>query len=89
MREATGAVRVVAFDHITRNAALSAKGNQIKQPATRVHNDYTDWSAPQRVRDLMGGEAEEAPLRDQQCVAADPRAALAIAAGIMRRIEPL
>jgi hypothetical protein len=58
MREATGAVKVVAFDHITRNAALSAKGNQIKQPATRVHNDYSDWSAPQRVRDLMGDEAE-------------------------------
>jgi hypothetical protein len=57
--EATSAARVLAFDHIVRNAALSAKGNQIKQPATRVHNDYTAWSAPQRVRDLMGVEAEE------------------------------
>ena len=59
IREATGAKRVVAFDHIARNAALSAKGNQIKLPASRVHNDYTAWSAPQRVRDLMGAEAEE------------------------------
>jgi hypothetical protein len=59
IREATGASRVVAFDHILRNAALSAKGNQIKQPANRVHNDYTAKSAPQRVRDLMGAEAEE------------------------------
>ena len=59
IREATGASRVVAFDHIARNAALSAKGNQIKLPASRVHNDYTAWSAPQRVRDLMGEEAEE------------------------------
>ncbi len=59
IREATGAQRVVAFDHIARNAALSAKGNQIKQPATHVHNDYTAKSAPQRVRDLMGAEAEE------------------------------
>jgi hypothetical protein len=57
--EVTGAVRVQAFDHIVRNAALSAKGNQIKLPAGRVHNDYTAWSAPQRVRDLMGAEAEE------------------------------
>jgi hypothetical protein len=24
----------------------------------RVHNDYTEWSGPQRVRDLMGEEAE-------------------------------
>lgn len=59
MRGATGARRVVAFDHIVRNAARSANGNQIKQPAGRVHNDYTAKSAPQRVRDLMGGEAEE------------------------------
>src|SRR6266478_4718032 len=59
IKEATGAKRVVAFDHIVRNAALMAKGNQIKQPAGRVHNDYTAWSAPQRVRDLMGEEAEE------------------------------
>jgi hypothetical protein len=59
IREATGAKHVVAFDHIARNAALSAKGNQIKLPASRVHNDYTAKSAPQRVRDLMGDEAEE------------------------------
>ncbi len=59
IRDATGAARVVAFDHIARNAALSAKDNQIKLPASRVHNDYTAWSAPQRVRDLMGAEAEE------------------------------
>ena len=59
IREATGASRVVAFDHIARNAALSAKGNAIKLPASRVHNDYTAKSAPQRVRDLMGEEAEE------------------------------
>src|SRR5207253_5327559 len=59
VKKATGATRAVAFDHIVRNAALMAKGNQIKQPAGRVHNDYTAWSAPQRVRDLMGAEAEE------------------------------
>ncbi len=59
IKEYTGAKRVVAFDHIVRNAARSEKGNQIKLPAGRVHNDYTAWSAPQRVRDLMGAEAEE------------------------------
>jgi hypothetical protein len=59
MREATGAKRVVAFDHIVRNAAKAGKGSIVKLPAGRVHNDYTDWSAPQRVRDLMGDEAEE------------------------------
>jgi hypothetical protein len=59
IQEATGATRVVAFDHILRNAARMAKGNQIKAYAGRVHNDYTAKSAPQRVRDIMGAEAEE------------------------------
>ena len=58
MKEATGAARVVAFDHIVRNAAISAMDKTIKTPAKRVHNDYTAWSSPQRVRDLMGDEAE-------------------------------
>ena len=59
MQTATGAARVVAFDHIVRNAAIAAtKGSGIKMPAKRVHNDYTAWSSPQRVRDLMGEEAE-------------------------------
>ncbi len=55
----TGATRVLAFDHIVRNAARMAKGSQIKGYAGRVHNDYTAWSAPQRVPDLMGADAEE------------------------------
>jgi hypothetical protein len=60
MQQATGARRVVAFDHIVRNAAKAAvKGSGVKMPAGRVHNDYTASSAPQRVRDLMGDEAEE------------------------------
>ena len=59
MREATGAKRVVAFDHIVRNAAKAGPGSLVKLPAGRVHNDYTAWSAPQRVRDLMGDEADE------------------------------
>jgi hypothetical protein len=60
MHEATGAARVVAFDHIVRNAEMAAlEGSTIKIPAKRVHNDYTAWSSPKRVRDLMGEEAEE------------------------------
>jgi hypothetical protein len=59
VRQATGAARVLVFDHIVRNAARMAKGSTIKGYAGRVHNDYTAWSAPQRVRDLMGDEAEE------------------------------
>ena len=32
----------------------------MREPVRRVHNDYTEWSGPQRVRDLFpAGEAEE------------------------------
>jgi hypothetical protein len=42
IKEATGATRVVAFDHIVRNAAMAAlEGSCIKILAKRVHNDYT------------------------------------------------
>ena len=58
IKETMGASRVVAFDHITRNPLLAGQGSLVKPPAKRVHNDYTDWSAPQRVRDLLGAEAE-------------------------------
>ena len=58
MREATGAARVVAFDHIVRNATMAAiKGSGIKMPAKGVHNDYTAWSSSKRVHDLMADEA--------------------------------
>ena len=60
IKAATGASRVVAFDHIVRNAVMSAiEGSGIKIPAKRVHNDYTLSSSPKRVRDLMGEEAED------------------------------
>jgi hypothetical protein len=58
-REA-GAKRVVVFDHTlrTQNEAQREK-QQIRDVVRRVHNDYTEFSAQKRVRDLMGGEAEE------------------------------
>ena len=59
IKDFTGATRVHVFDHIVRNAARMGNGNAIKGYAGRVHNDYTAWSAPQRVRDLVGADAEE------------------------------
>ncbi len=60
VKKATGANRAFAFDHIVRNEAKAAvKGSGVKMPSSRVHNDYTTWSSPQRVRDLMGPQAEQ------------------------------
>jgi hypothetical protein len=59
--EATGASRVVVFDHTLRRrvrGGVDRSPGTPRQPVTIVHNDYTVKSGPQRVRDLMGEEAE-------------------------------
>jgi len=56
----SGASRVVVFDHTLRTADNDEReARKIREPVQRAHNDYTEWSGPQRVRDLMGGEAED------------------------------
>jgi hypothetical protein len=61
LEDVTGASRVVVFDHTIRRripgATDRSKGIP-RQPVPRVHNDYTVKSGPQRVRDLLGDEAE-------------------------------
>ena len=61
LEELTGASRVVVFDHTIRRRIPGAvdRGTGIpRQPVPRVHNDYTVKSGPQRVRDLLGDEAD-------------------------------
>ncbi len=59
VQAATGATRVLAFDHNVRDKALSEQPDSgIRDPVRFVHNDYTEASAPQRVHDLMGDEAD-------------------------------
>jgi hypothetical protein len=56
----SGARRVHVFDHTLRSGDESTRATlQIREPVRAVHNDYTEWSGPQRVRDLMGAEAED------------------------------
>jgi hypothetical protein len=60
IKEVSGAKRVVVFDHTLRTASDEQRETRkIRDVVRRVHNDYTEWSGPQRVRDIMGGEAEE------------------------------
>lgn len=58
LRQRLGASRVLVFDHNIRNAARAAGDATLREPAKRVHNDYSYRSAPQRVRDLLPDEAE-------------------------------
>jgi hypothetical protein len=60
VKEATGAKRVVVFDHNVRNGLkVPERKAGIREPVKFAHNDYTLKSGPQRVRDLLGGEAED------------------------------
>jgi len=61
LEELTGASRVVVFDHTIRRRIPGATDRSTgipRQPVPRVHNDYTVKSGPQRVRDLLGEEAD-------------------------------
>jgi hypothetical protein len=62
VKQATGASRVVVFDHTIRRRTQGAEDRTPgipRQPVTRIHGDYTKLSGPQRVRDLMGDEADD------------------------------
>ncbi len=62
LRAATGATKVVVFDHTRRADDGGTPGAKAERaPVRLVHNDYTERSGPQRVRDLLG--AEEAAAR--------------------------
>ena len=60
LEDLTGASRVVVFDHTIRRRVpgVPDRSNGLRQPVPRVHNDYTVKSGPQRVRDLLGDEAD-------------------------------
>jgi len=54
------AARVMVFDHTLRTADDELRAaRKIREVVRRVHNDYTEWSGPQRVRDLLPAEADE------------------------------
>ncbi len=65
----TRAVRVVVFDHTLRAADdQKREEKQIRGPVRSVHNDYTEWSGPQRVRDLLPADQAEALLKNRFAV---------------------
>jgi hypothetical protein len=55
----SGAVRAVVFDHTLRSGSEAEReAKLLREPVLAAHNDYTEWSGPQRVREIMGDEAE-------------------------------
>lgn len=59
VRRVSGARRVVVFDHTLRSGdEVEREAKLVREPVLSAHNDYTEWSGPQRVRELMGDEAD-------------------------------
>jgi hypothetical protein len=61
VKAVTGASRVVVFDHTLRrrmDGVADRTPGAARQPAARVHVDQTVFSGPQRVRQVMGAQAE-------------------------------
>jgi hypothetical protein len=61
VKAVTGASRVVVFDHTLRRSDVEAdvrSSGVARPPASRAHVDQTVLSGPQRVRDVMGDQAE-------------------------------
>jgi len=60
IKRESGATRVVLFDHTLRSGDRAEReAKLIREPVVSAHNDYTEWSGPQRVRDLLPAEADE------------------------------
>jgi hypothetical protein len=54
VREATGALAVIAFDHNVRSAKGAEEGRAgVRRPVDMAHNDYTEESGPRRVREIL------------------------------------
>ena len=55
----SGAARVVVFDHTLRSGdEAEREARLVREPVLSAHNDYTEWSGPQRVREVLPDEAE-------------------------------
>ena len=62
---ATGAARVHVFDHTWRSDAAGTRAQHgSREPSSFAHNDYTPWSAPKRVADILGDEGAELTRND-------------------------
>ena len=55
----SGAARVVVFDHTLRSGdEAEREARLVREPVLSVHNDYTEGSGPQRLREALPDEAE-------------------------------
>jgi hypothetical protein len=59
IKSVSGASRVAIFDHTLRSGDEAEREEKlIREPVLSAHNDYTEWSGPNRVREFFPDEAE-------------------------------
>lgn len=64
IKRESAASRVVIFDHTLRSGDKAEReARLIREPVLSAHNDYTEWSGPQRVREILPAEAEALSAR--------------------------
>lgn len=69
VKAATGASRVIIFDHTVRIEDSAQRDERtMRAPVRVVHNDYTVRSGPQRVRDLLDADEAETFLQHRFAV---------------------
>lgn len=57
--QVSGARRVQVFDHTLRNGNPEEQAARaVREPVLWAHNDYTDWSGPQRLSEILPDEAD-------------------------------
>lgn len=64
VKRETGAEAVLVFDHTIRvQSDEKRREKKVRETVKLAHNDYTERSGPQRVRDLLGPDEAERRLR--------------------------
>lgn len=63
VKRATGARHALVFDHTIRRIGGTDNSAQTRAPVHVAHNDYTKWSGPQRLRDLLPDDQAEQALK--------------------------
>jgi hypothetical protein len=69
IRRCSGASEVVVFDHTIRIGDEAARNAANARPPVKgVHNDYTENSAPRRLRDILGDAAAQQRLAKRYAI---------------------
>jgi hypothetical protein len=68
IKKHSGASHVVVFDHTIRVGDEQAQKAGARPPVKGVHNDYTENSAPRRLRDILGDTEAERRMKKRWAI---------------------